>query len=143
MQLKQQMDTSSSALGVRYCVLDNVLPDAIARQIYNSFPPPGAMRLMDSFREKKYTSKKLDKFDPLMSDITFAVQAPDVITVVHQITGIQNQFPDSSLYAGGLSAMKYGHFLAPHIDNSHDSGGKNYRTLNFFDYLPPASHLQF
>jgi Rps23 Pro-64 3,4-dihydroxylase Tpa1-like proline 4-hydroxylase len=142
-QLKQQLHMSSSALGVRYCVLDNLLPDVIAKEIHDSFPPPAEMRLMESFREKKYTSKKLDKFDPLMSDITFAVQAREVLSVVEQITGIQNQLPDSSLYAGGLSAMTQGHFLAPHIDNSHDSSGKNYRTLNLLYYVTPDWSLEF
>jgi Rps23 Pro-64 3,4-dihydroxylase Tpa1-like proline 4-hydroxylase len=135
--LQQQMSATSADVGARHCILDNMLPDAIANEINAAFPPVGEMRLMSSFRERKYTSKNLDKFDPLMADITFAVQAPTVLALVQQITGIKNQFPDALLYAGGLSTMAQGHFLAPHIDNSHDSSGKYYRTLNLLYYVTP------
>jgi Rps23 Pro-64 3,4-dihydroxylase Tpa1-like proline 4-hydroxylase len=100
------------------------------------------MRLMDSFRERKYTSKSFDKFDPLLADITFAIQDPRVVNAVERITGIREQFPDAQLYAGGLSAMGRGHFLGPHIDNSHDAPRKNYRTLNLLYYLTPDWALE-
>jgi Rps23 Pro-64 3,4-dihydroxylase Tpa1-like proline 4-hydroxylase len=141
-QLQYLLTSSSSEVGVRYCFLDNLLPDHIAGQIYDAFPSFQAMRLMNSFREKKYTSKKLDKFNPLMTDITLAVQAPAVLAAVQRITGIQNQIPDLSLYAGGLSIMARGHFLAPHIDNSHDASGKYYRTLNLLYYVTPDWSLE-
>lgn len=128
---------SSQEVGVRYALLDDLLPQPISQDIHNSFPTADAMRLMDSFREKKYTSKSFDKFDPLMEYITFAFQDPRVIEVVEEITGIRNQIPDVRLYAGGLSAMGPGHFLGPHIDNSHDGSRKYYRTLNLLYYVTP------
>jgi Rps23 Pro-64 3,4-dihydroxylase Tpa1-like proline 4-hydroxylase len=100
------------------------------------------MRLMSSFREKKYTSKDLDQFNPLLTDITFALQSPGVLSLVEQITGIKNQIPDLSLYAGGLSVMTEGHFLGPHIDNSHDASGRYYRTLNLLYYVTPDWSLE-
>jgi Rps23 Pro-64 3,4-dihydroxylase Tpa1-like proline 4-hydroxylase len=100
------------------------------------------MRLMDSFRERKYTSKSFDKFEPLMSDITFAIQDPRVVAIVEKITGIKDQIPDAHLYAGGLSAMGRGHFLGPHIDNSHDGLRKHYRTLNLLYYVTPDWSLE-
>ena len=78
------------------------------------------MRLLDSFRERKFTSKSLDRFDPLIADLTFAFQDDRVITKVSEITGIRDAVGDPHLYAGGISAMERGHFLNPHIDNSHD-----------------------
>jgi hypothetical protein len=33
--------------------------------------------------------------------------------------------------------MTKGHFLGPHIDNSHDGDRKNYRTLNLLYYVSP------
>jgi Rps23 Pro-64 3,4-dihydroxylase Tpa1-like proline 4-hydroxylase len=140
--LQQQMATTGADVGVRHCIVDNLLPGEIAKEIYEAFPTIGEMRLMNSFRERKYTSKNLDKFSPLMADITFSVQAPAVLALVQEITGIQNQFPDALLYAGGLSAMAQGHFLAPHIDNSHDSSGKYYRTLNLLYYVTPDWSLE-
>lgn len=129
--------TSASGVGARHAVVDDLLPDHLAHSIHAAFPPPVEMRLMDSFRERKYTSKCFDKFDPLMADITFAAQDPRVVEIVERITGIERQVPDARLYAGGLSAMSRGHFLGPHIDNSHDGERRLYRTLNLLYYVTP------
>ncbi len=128
---------STSEVGVRYAYIDDLLPDELARRIADAFPPEHEMRLMNSFREKKFTSKKFDEFDPILGDITFAIQDPQIVDVVGKITGIKDQVPDSSLYAGGLSAMGKGHFLSPHIDNSHDASRLYYRTLNLLYYVTP------
>ena len=135
--LYEQFDRSAEIIGVRHAIVDDLLPAELAHRIHKAFPPVDAMRLMDSFRERKYTSKSFDKFDPLMTDITFAVQDPRVVAIVERITGIAQQIPDSKLYAGGLSVMARGHFLGPHIDNSHDSARLNYRTLNLLFYVTP------
>ena len=135
--LRQAFEASKAAVGVRYCVIDDLLPADIAKRIDEAFPPIEKMRLMDSFRERKYTSKKFEQFDSLMADITFAFQDPRVVAAVEAITGIAQQIPDAHLYAGGLSAMTRGHFLGPHIDNSHDGNRQNYRTLNLLYYVTP------
>jgi Rps23 Pro-64 3,4-dihydroxylase Tpa1-like proline 4-hydroxylase len=121
----------------RYCAIDGLLPEDIAGQIAAAFPPEGEMRLLDSFRERKYTSKSLDKFDPLIADITFAFQDERVIKKVAEITGIVDAAGDPHLYAGGISAMAKGHFLNPHLDNSHDGEQRNYRVLNLLYYITP------
>jgi Rps23 Pro-64 3,4-dihydroxylase Tpa1-like proline 4-hydroxylase len=141
-RLEVQFKESKKQVGVRYAVLDNLLPDEIGQRIHAAYPPVDAMRLMDSFRERKYTSKNFDKFNPLLADFTFAVQDPRVLAIVERITGIAEQIPDSSLYAGGLSAMAQGHFLGPHIDNSHDGSRRYYRTLNLLYYVTPDWTLE-
>jgi Rps23 Pro-64 3,4-dihydroxylase Tpa1-like proline 4-hydroxylase len=138
----EDFKSSAREVGVRYFIVDNLLPDNIAEQISSVFPEPNCMRLMSSFREKKYTSKSFDDFDSLIGDITFAIQDPRVVEVIEKITGIINQIPDSSLYAGGLSAMVKGHYLGPHIDNSHDGLRSNYRTLNLLYYVTPDWSLE-
>jgi Rps23 Pro-64 3,4-dihydroxylase Tpa1-like proline 4-hydroxylase len=95
------------------------------------------MRLMQSIRERKRTSKSLEKFDPLLSDITFAFQDERVVQMVSELTGIKDAVGDPHLYAGGISAMARGHFLNPHIDNSHDGDRTNYRVLNLLYYVTP------
>ncbi len=117
--------------------IDNLLPEDLARKINAAFPPVSEMRLLDSFRERKFTSKSLDKFDSLISDITFAFQDRRVIDAVSQITNLKDTVGDPHLYAGGISAMARGHFLNPHLDNSHDAGQKNYRVLNLLYYCTP------
>ena len=121
----------------RFTAIDNLFPEDIARKIYKAFPPREEMRLLDSFREKKYTSKALDKFAPLITEATFAFQDQRVIDAVGNITGQKDAIGDPHLYAGGISAMAKGHFLQPHIDNSHDHEQKNYRVLNLLYYCTP------
>jgi Rps23 Pro-64 3,4-dihydroxylase Tpa1-like proline 4-hydroxylase len=146
--LAQAFAASAKEVGVRFFALDDLLPLDVAEAIAQFFPEPGNMRLMDSFRERKYTSKSFDTFHPLMKSITFAFQDPRVVAIVEKITGIQQQIPDSSLYAGGLSAMTKGHFLGVHIDNSHEGSRQYYRTLNLLYYISPdwrpesGGHLQ-
>ena len=128
---------SDKGINTRFAAIDNLLPEDIASRFVAAFPPLGEMRLMDSFRERKYTSKSLDRFNPMISDITFAFQDERVIQKVAEITGIKDAVGDPHLYAGGISAMAQGHFLNPHLDNSHDGEQKNYRVLNLLYYVSP------
>lgn len=121
----------------RHSAIDDLLPDEIAQRIAAAFPPSGTMRLLDSFRERKFTSKQLDTFDPLIADITFAFQDNRVINKIAELTGIRDAVGDPHLYAGGISAMERGHFLNPHLDNSHDGERQNYRVLNLLYYITP------
>jgi Rps23 Pro-64 3,4-dihydroxylase Tpa1-like proline 4-hydroxylase len=134
--IKRDFQTEKG-VGTHFTAIDNLLPDDVAHRIADAFPPVDNMRLLDSFREKKYTSKALDKFDPLIEDITFAFQDKRVIDKVAELTGIKDAVGDPHLYAGGISAMATGHFLNPHIDNSHDGEQKNYRVLNLLYYITP------
>ena len=120
-----------------HSAIDDLLPDELARNIARVFPPTSEMRLINSFREVKYNTKSMDRFDPLIADITFAFQDRRVIDKVCELTGIRDSVGDPRLYAGGLSAMVRGHFLDPHIDNSHDGPQQNYRVLNLLYYITP------
>ncbi|MEQ1604438.1 MAG: 2OG-Fe(II) oxygenase [Pyrinomonadaceae bacterium] len=128
---------ADKGVAAHFTAIDDLLPDEIARRVADAFPSASEMRLMDTFREKKHTSKSLDKFDPIISDITFAFQDKRVIERVAELTGISDAVGDPHLYAGGLSAMSKGHFLNPHLDNSHDGEQKNYRVLNLLYYITP------
>ncbi|KAA1288361.1 2OG-Fe(II) oxygenase [Leptospira interrogans] len=135
LELKDKFESSIQEVGVRYCYLDDLLPDSIANRICSVFPDKVNMRLMSSFRERKYTSKKFDQFDQILKNMTFAIQDAGVIRLIEEITGIVAQSPDPSLYAGGLSLMEKGNFLNPHIDNSHEMTRSMYRTLNLLYYV--------
>ncbi len=143
-RLEQDKDAISAdfhgekEIRTKHTAIDELLPPDLALDIYNAFPEVSKMRLLDSFREKKYTSKALDDFDPLIKDATFAFQDERVIDIVSEITGVKDAVGDPNLYAGGISAMETGHFLNPHIDNSHDHEQKNYRVLNLLYYVTPA-----
>jgi Rps23 Pro-64 3,4-dihydroxylase Tpa1-like proline 4-hydroxylase len=128
--------------GTRYTLVDDVLPVELARRIHAAFPPTGEMRLLESFREQKYTSKALERMDPLIHDALFAFQAPEVLRAVAEITQLRDMVGDPKLYAGGISAMTRGHFLDPHIDNSHDGEGRLYRVLNLLYYVTPEWRVE-
>ncbi len=128
---------SEKGIATRFTAIDDLLPQATALKIYEAFPATEKMRLLKSFRELKYTSKSLGEFDSIISDITFAFQDQNVIEKVAEITGIKDAVGDPNLYAGGISAMKKGHFLNPHLDNSHDLEQENYRVLNLLYYVTP------
>ena len=127
----------SKGVSTRFTAIDSLFPKDVATRLFEAFPDPTQMRLMDSFRERKYTSKSLDRFPDLLSDATFAFQDGRVIDAVSRITGHRDAVGDPFLYAGGISAMAKGHFLNPHIDNSHDYEQKNYRVLNLLYYCTP------
>ena len=135
-QIRADFQTDKG-IKTRFTAIDGILPDEMARKIYTSFPSFNEMRLLDSFREKKYTSKSMEKFNPLISDITFAFQDERIIKKVADLTGIKDAIGDPHLYAGGISAMAKGHFLQPHLDNSHDYEQKYYRVLNLLYYITP------
>ncbi|MBK8810330.1 MAG: 2OG-Fe(II) oxygenase [Acidobacteria bacterium] len=128
---------AEKGIKTHFTAIDDFFPEDVAREIFEAFPPFEKMRLLDSFREKKYTSKDFDSFNPLMKDATFAYQDERVVKRVAELTGIVDPKGDPHLYAGGLSAMATGHFLNPHLDNSHDYEQKYYRVLNLLYYVTP------
>jgi Rps23 Pro-64 3,4-dihydroxylase Tpa1-like proline 4-hydroxylase len=92
----------------------------------------------ESFREKKRTSANLNDYDPILANITYALQDERVVNYISSLVGLKNIEPDPKLYAGGLSMMFPGDFLNPHIDNSHDGDRLRYRRLNLLYYVSPA-----
>lgn len=136
-QLKADFARDRHPVQSRFAILDNVLPEADVKRIHAGFPPVAQMRLMSSFREKKYTSKALDTMDGVIRDAVFAFQSPEVLQAVGKITGMRGLIADPSLYAGGISAMTQGQFLNPHIDNSHEMTRTYYRRINVLFYVTP------
>jgi Rps23 Pro-64 3,4-dihydroxylase Tpa1-like proline 4-hydroxylase len=122
---------------INSCVLNNVLPSDIAEAIYQSFPPEEELVLKKSLREFKYIGVQMNRYKPLLEEIIYAFQDVRVVALLTGITGIQSLLPDENLYAGGISMMVKGHYLNPHLDNSHDRDRRNYRALNLLYYVTP------
>lgn len=122
---------------INHFVLDDLLPQEWARSIRAAFPRPETMTLKRSLRELKFVAAQMDRYDPLLEEIIYAFQEPQIVRWVEQITGLRALEPDSLLYAGGISLMAPGHFLNPHVDNSHDKFRKRYRVLNLLYYVSP------
>lgn len=122
----------------RHCAIDRLLPDDVARAIYEAFPRDGEGFLTrKSFREHKRTSANLDQYPLILADITYALQDPRVTARISDLTGMPGLEPDPRLYAGGLSMMFEGDYLNPHIDNSHEATRSKYRRINLLYYVTP------
>src|SRR5579883_1636083 len=122
---------------INHFVVDNVLPPDWASAIRSAFPDARSMRLRRSLRELKHVAAQMNQYDPVLEEAIYAFQTPEVVAAVERITGLEALEPDSLLYAGGISLMSPGHFLNPHIDNSHDKLRKRYRILNLLYYVSP------
>lgn len=122
---------------IRYFVVDDVLPPDIAHAIHGKFPSGENMRLKKSLRELKFISAQMNEHDSLLEEAIYAFQAPEVVAIVADIVGKHDMVPDDNLYAGGISMMAPGHFLNPHLDNSHDKDRALWRNLNLLYYVTP------
>lgn len=122
---------------VQSCYIDNLLPEEEARKINSAFPDKSTMMLKKSLRENKYVAAQMNKYPPILEEIIYAFQEPNVLGVVEEITGIREMVPDTHLYAGGISLMAKDNFLNPHLDNSHDKERERYRVLNLLYYVTP------
>ena len=122
---------------VQTCFVDDLLPESLAREIFDAFPAPSTMMEKKSLREHKLVAAQMDRYNPLLEEVVFAFQDPRVVKLVEDITGIAGMLPDDHLYAGGISLMDHGHFLNPHLDNSHDKDRALYRVLNLLYYVTP------
>jgi Rps23 Pro-64 3,4-dihydroxylase Tpa1-like proline 4-hydroxylase len=127
---------------IHHFTIDDVLPESAALAIRAAFPDASKMMLRKSLRELKYVSAQMDAHAPLLEEAIFAFQAPRVVELIQQITGLRSLYPDEHLYAGGISMMGPGHFLNPHLDNSHDKDRARYRVLNLLYYASPAWSLE-
>ncbi len=126
---------------INSCYIDDLLPPDITTAIYQVFPSPEEMAEHRSIRENKKVAAQMNLYNPLLEEIVYAFQDPEVISVVEEITGLNNLIPDEHLYAGGISLMAHGNFLNPHLDNSHDNDRENYRVLNLLFYVTVTQWL--
>ena len=139
-QLSKQFFAHNINTSTKFFILDDILPEEVTLDIYENFPNKDTYFYKDTFRERKFTFANLNSLEnPIINNITNAFNMDSVIKVVEKITKIHHLESDNSLYAGGISRMDLGHFLNPHIDNSHDANRKKYRRLNLLYYVTPET----
>jgi Rps23 Pro-64 3,4-dihydroxylase Tpa1-like proline 4-hydroxylase len=144
-EIRRRMETEQPGLiqqwrasdPIRHFVLDDLLPEEWTRRIRAAFPNDQQMVLKRSLRELKFIAAQMDRYDRLLEESIYAFQAAAILDLVQQITGLGELEPDESLYAGGISSMGPGHFVNPHVDNSHDKFRSRYRVLNLLFYVSP------
>jgi len=134
-EVKIQFNNSKNKIG--YFYIDDVLPVGEAEYIYNCFPKPEQTTLKRSLKEYKYIAAQMDKYNPVLEEIIYAFQDERIVKLVGEICEITSPFPDSNLYAGGISMMGHENYLNPHLDNSHDKDRNLWRVLNLLYYVTP------
>lgn len=139
-RLKKDFRTKNQ---IQSFALDDVLPEDLANEIYKAFPDPEDMAERKSLRENKKIAAQLNKYNPILEEITYAFQDQKIINLIGEITGLEELIPDDNLYNGGISLMSQGNFLRPHLDNSHDMHRKYYRVLNLLYYITPDWKLEY
>jgi Rps23 Pro-64 3,4-dihydroxylase Tpa1-like proline 4-hydroxylase len=128
---------------LQYCYIDDLLPVDLAQQIFESFPAKEEMLLRKNLREFKYMTAQMNFLHPLLEEVVYAFQEPEVIKLLARISGIKTLIPDPNLYAGGISVMPKGGFMNPHIDASHDRSRQYFRVLNLLYYITPDWKPEF
>lgn len=119
------------------CYVDDLLDPVDAKAIYTAFPKKEEMRLLKDLREYKYVIMQMNQVHSILEEIIYAFQDQRVVSLISEITGLQQLLPDAELYAGGISLMDEGCYLNPHLDNSHDKDRSHYRVLNLLYYVAP------
>lgn len=137
--LIQQFKNNQS---IPYFFIDDLLDESLVMEIYNAFPPSKDMMPKKSIRENKLVSAQMNNHHPLLEEIIYAFQEPEVVKIIEEITQFDELLPDTQLYAGGISMMEKGNFLKPHLDNSHDMERNNYRVMNLLYYVSPDWELE-
>lgn len=133
--LTEQYAISREKIGFFY--IDDLLPEEIAKSVYRNFPKPESMKLKKTLREYKFIAAQMDEYNSILEECIFAFQDSRVVDLIKQICGMPSAYPDSNLYAGGISMMGDGQYLNPHIDNSHDKDRDRWRILNLLYYVTP------
>ena len=123
--------------GVPFFYIDNLLPTDWCSAINTAFPDVSEMRLKKSLREDKFVGVRMNKYNRLIEEITYAFQDSGVVRLVQEICDIDTCYADATLYAGGISSMTENQFLKPHLDNSHDQNRDKWRVLNLLYYTTP------
>lgn len=139
--LKKQFKDSQKDIGFFY--IDDLLPEALALEIYHKFPDKKDAVKRDNLRELKYTAYQMNKYDSLLEETIYAFQDKRIVDLVGEICALEQVYADEKLYAGGLSLMEKGNFLNPHLDNSHDKDRNRWRVLNLLYYVTPNWELNF
>lgn len=133
--LTRQFD--ESAAEIAHFVLDDLLPENLVNSIYRNFPNAKNTRLKKNLREHKHVAYQMNNYASILEEVIYAFQDARVVQCISEICDLKQLEADKNLYAGGLSLMSQGHFLNPHLDNSHDKDRARWRVLNLLYYVTP------
>ncbi|MEJ2669610.1 MAG: hypothetical protein P8077_04920, partial [Gammaproteobacteria bacterium] len=79
----QSYKGSESKIG--YFVVDDLLPQDLALEIFSCFPETKEMRLKRSIREYKYIAAQMNKYNPILEESVYAFQDSRVVSLIARI----------------------------------------------------------
>lgn len=117
---------------------DNFLEDWAATEAMHAFPAVGGEGWIHYLHvnEKKHGLNKMDRIPVFLQEVITALNSPEFVHYLSQLTGIPNLLPDPSLEGGGLHQSQRGGFLNIHADFTVHPHKRNWRRrVNVLVYL--------
>jgi hypothetical protein len=123
--------------GIRYCWLDNLLPDDVMLAAFSLLPALAGMVRLKNLKERKFVTAELDALAEPIRHLVMALNSRAVADVVARIIGAPYLETDPTFYNSGITAMVPGDFMCPHLDNSHDYDRARRRVVALIYYIAP------
>lgn len=125
-----------------YLVVDNFLPEAVAKSAMDAFPPmddPSWEKTSNEGIEVKNRSDWKSEFDipDGIIEVVRLMNSVDMLQAISKALDIPKLIPDPYFSGGGLNVTERSGMLDVHVDgNYHDATGLN-RRVNALVYLNP------
>jgi Rps23 Pro-64 3,4-dihydroxylase Tpa1-like proline 4-hydroxylase len=124
-------------------VIDSFLPDAVAQQIYEEFPPPdfAGYQQPDNEYQKHKLGRVQESFfvglHPFIRHMLNEFNGLAFIDFLEELTGIEGIIPDAHFKGGALHQILPGGRLAIHADFNRDARRQLDRRINVLVYFNP------
>lgn len=137
-QLPELAPRFAAAAPFPHAVLPALLRPGIAEAAEDAFPPAGAP-LWTHYRhvnERKQGSPRREAYPAAVAQVVRALQAPEFVDWLSQLTGIPGLFADPELEGAGMHLSQRGGFLNVHTDfQRHHHHPRWRRTVNLILFL--------
>ena len=126
-----------------HIVLDDFLPEAVARAVIAEFPGPEDTSWIQykHFNENKLGKSDRREFPPTVGRVIDVLNSPGVVSFLSRLCGIEGLLADPVLEGGGLHQTEPGGFLNIHADfTMHHYQTDWRRRVNLILYLNEGWH---
>lgn len=115
-------------------VIDDLLPPEALEGL--SFPADvDDFIRIDNLAERKHVMPDLSLLADRVRNIVLAFSSAKVAEAISKVTEIEDLSADHELYNGGLTIMRRGDYMNPHLDHTHDQWGTATREVVGLYYL--------
>lgn len=120
-----------------HIVLDNFLPEGLARRLSGAFPQQGDISWVerDNTNNRRRYQHDETKVPPLLREMLRELNSRQFILFLETLTGIQCLLPDPYFIGGGVHMSTTGDFLKIHADFNWHHKLQAYRRINALLYL--------